>query len=67
MDQLASRYGGLDPVEGADELLVPVALHAAADDLAFEDVEGGKQCGRAVPDMIVGMVPARPFFIGRPG
>ena len=24
---------------------MPVALHAAADDLAFQDVEGGEQCG----------------------
>jgi len=31
---------GLDPVEEADEFLMPVALHAAADDLAFEHIEG---------------------------
>ena len=37
----------LDLVEKADELLMPMLLHAASDDLAFEDVEGGKQGGGA--------------------
>ncbi len=31
----------------ADELLMPVALHAAADDLAFKHVESGEQRGGA--------------------
>ena len=44
-----SRHSGLDHVEEADELLMPVALHTLADDLAFEDVEGSEQCGGAVP------------------
>jgi hypothetical protein len=30
-------------VQEADELLIPVALHAAADDFAFQHVEGGEQ------------------------
>ena len=38
----------LDLVEKADELLMPMLLHAASDDLAFEHVEGGKQGGGAV-------------------
>jgi len=37
---------------------MPVALHAAADDLALKDIEGGKQGGGAAQ---------RPFFIGSPG
>jgi hypothetical protein len=37
---------------------MPVTLHAAADDLAFEYVEGSEQ--RV-------MVPKRPGFSGRPG
>jgi hypothetical protein len=28
-----------------DEFLMPVALQAAADDLAFQEIEGGKQGG----------------------
>jgi hypothetical protein len=38
----------LDSVEEADELLVPVALHIAADDGAVEDLEGREQCRRAM-------------------
>jgi hypothetical protein len=41
VDQPAGGDGGLDGVEEADEVLVAVALHAAADDRAVEDVEGG--------------------------
>jgi hypothetical protein len=37
---LSRRHLRLDGVEEADELLVPVALHIAADDGAVEDVEG---------------------------
>ena len=44
----------LDLVEKADELLMPMPLHAAADDLAFEHVEGGKQGGGAVALVVVG-------------
>ena len=46
VDDLAGRDLCLDGVEEADELLM--ALHAAADDGAVEDVEGGEQRGRAV-------------------
>ena len=41
MDHLAGRDGPLDGVDEADELLMAMAGHAAADDLAFEDAEGG--------------------------
>ena len=68
VDDLAGRHLGLDGVEEADELLVPVALHVAADDGAVEHVEGGEQrrwcrgaCSRG------SWCRARPFFIGRPG
>ena len=43
-----------------------LALHAVADDLAIEQVERREQGGRAVAQSWV-MVPARPFFMGRPG
>jgi hypothetical protein len=36
---------------------VPVALHAAADDLALEHVEGSKQRGRAVALIVMGHCP----------
>lgn len=45
MNRLASRDLALDGVEEADELLMPVALQAAADD---QDIDGGEQGGRAV-------------------
>src|ERR1019366_5714842 len=47
----------LDGVEKADELLVPVAVHVAANDGAVEDVEGGKQCRRTVALVILGHGP----------
>ena len=45
MDDLAGRNLRLDGVEEADELLVPVALHVAANNGAVEDVEGGEEGG----------------------
>ena len=54
VDHLARRHGALDGVEEAEELLVPVALHALADDRAVEDIEGREQRGRAVPLVIMG-------------
>ena len=54
MDQLAGRYLGLDGVEESDELLMAMALHVAADDVAFEDIEGGEQGCGAVAFVVVG-------------
>ena len=51
--ELAGRDFGLDGVEEADELLVAVALHVAADDGAVEHVEGGEQRGGAVAPVIM--------------
>lgn len=48
MDGLFGRDLGFDLVEEADELLMPMLLHAAPDDLAFEHIEGSKQGGSAV-------------------
>ena len=44
----------LDRVEEANELLVAMALHVAADDGAVEDVEGSEQRGGAVTFVVVG-------------
>src|SRR5450830_1891856 len=57
VDFLSRRHLRLDGVEEADELLVPVALHIAADDGAVEDIEGREQCRRAMTLVIVGHRP----------
>lgn len=44
VDLLSRRHLRFDGVEKADELLVPVALHIAADDGAVEDVGGRDRC-----------------------
>ena len=54
MDQLAGRDRGLDRVEEADELLVPVPLHAPAQHRAVEHVQGREQRRRAVALVVVG-------------
>ncbi len=45
---------GIDGVEEADKLLMPMALHVAADDGAVDSVECGEQGCGAVPLVIVG-------------
>src|SRR5680860_1815657 len=54
VDELASRDFRLDGVEEADELLMAMALHIAADDRAVEDGQCGEEGGRAVPFVVVG-------------
>ena len=53
MDQLAGRHLRLDGVEEADELLMAMALHVAADDRAVEHVERGEQRRGAIPFVVV--------------
>jgi hypothetical protein len=48
VDDLAGGDLALDGVQEADELLVNVLLHAAAEHRAIEHVEGGEQGGRAI-------------------
>ena len=52
VDHLAGRDGPLDGCDEADELLMPMARHAAADDLAFEHAERGEQGRRAVARLL---------------
>ena len=47
VDHLAGWRGPLDGRDKADELLMPMAGHAAADDLAFEHADRGEQGRRA--------------------
>ena len=67
MDRLVGRHLALDGIEKADEFLVPVALHAAADDLAFEDIESGEQGGGAVALVVVGHRGAASFLYRQTG
>src|SRR5271155_5714046 len=59
VDELAGRDLCLDRVEEANELLMPVALHAAADDLAFEHGIGepGAAASRASVALTLGDPP----------
>ena len=52
--QLAGRDRGLDRVQEADELLVPVPLHAPAQHRAVQHVERREQRGGAVAFVVVG-------------
>ena len=45
VDALAGGNVALDDIEKADERLMAVALHVAADDSAVEHVQGGKERG----------------------
>ena len=54
VDHLARRHRPFDRVQEAQELLVAMTRHAAADDRAVEHVEGGEQRGRAVALVVVG-------------
>ena len=54
MNDLSGRDCALDRVEEFDEFGVGVPGHASADDGAVQDVEGGKQGGRAVAFVVVG-------------
>ena len=58
---------GVDGVEKADELLMPVALHVLADDRAVENIHGGEQRRRAVPDVVVGHRAGAALFQRQPG
>src|SRR5688572_4615633 len=54
LNQLDWGYFGLDGVEEADELLMEMALHAAADEGAFEHIEGSEQGRGAVALVVMG-------------
>ena len=54
MDQLAGRHLAFDGIEEADELLVPVSLHAATDHRTFQHVQCGEQRRRSMAFVVVG-------------
>jgi hypothetical protein len=55
-------FDGIEP----DKLLMPVTLHAAANNLALQNVERGKQGGCTVPFVNVGHRPATPALQRQP-
>ena len=65
VDGLIFRQFSLDGVEEADELLMPVALHVAADDGAVENIEGSKQGRGAMTFIIMGHRAAPALFQGQ--
>src|SRR6516162_48336 len=67
MHFLRRRGLAVDLVEATDELLMPVAAHALADDLAVEDVEGGEQGCGAVALVIMGHRAATAALHRQPG
>ena len=54
MDQLARRHLAFDGIEEADELLVPVSLHAATDHRTLQHVQCGEQRRRSMAFVVVG-------------
>ena len=54
VNELSGRHLRLNGIQEADELLVPMALHTSADDLAFEHVESSEQRRCAVALVVVG-------------
>src|SRR5215472_6104478 len=60
VDQPAGRDVAFETVQEAEKLLVPMALHTLAGHRAVEHIEGGKQSGRTVLDVIVGHRPGAP-------
>src|SRR5258707_3386918 len=54
MDCFFLGHPGLDEVQKPDELLMAMALHALADDLALKDIERREQGGDAMALVIMG-------------
>lgn len=54
MDGLVGGGLGVDQIQEADEFLMAMSLHVAADHRAVEHIEGGEQGGRAVALVIMG-------------
>jgi hypothetical protein len=57
VNELSGRHLRLNSIQEADELLMPMALHTSADDLAFEHVESSEQRRCAMALVVVGPTP----------
>jgi hypothetical protein len=62
MDDFAGGDGAFHGVEELDEFLVSMLWHAASDHGPVENIEGGKQCRRAVTLVIMGHGPTLAGF-----
>src|SRR3984893_7956994 len=54
VNELAAWHGAVHRVEKSDELLMPMLVHATPDHDSVEDVQGGKERGRAVAFVTMG-------------
>jgi hypothetical protein len=61
-DDLSSEEIRFDRIPEANEFLMPMALHAATDNLAFQNIECGEEGRRAVAFVIMGHCAGAPFF-----
>src|SRR6266571_6127972 len=66
VDRLSLGNVRVDLIEEADESLMPMALHVAADDGAIENVERGEQRGRAVALVVVYHCPGATWLHRQP-
>src|SRR6202521_4534393 len=62
MDRLFLGHSGLDEVQKPDELLMAMALHALANNLAFKDIERREQGGNAMALVIMGCGAGAPLL-----
>src|SRR3546814_15561580 len=67
VDAFVRRDGGLDGVEEADELLVAVPLHVAADDRYIEDIQRCEQRRHSMPLVVLGQGAGAPLLPGQDG
>ena len=66
VDEFAGGQVALDCIEEANELLVAMALHAAANHIARQHIERREQGGRAVPLVVVRHRAAAPTLERQP-
>jgi len=62
VDDLSRWEIRFDSVQEANEFLMPMALHAATDNLALENIECGEEGRRAVAFVIMGHRAGAPFL-----
>ena len=67
VDRLARRNLLFDDIEEADEFLMTMALHVAADHRAVEDIHRGEQRGGSVPLVVVRHGSGAAFLQRKPG
>jgi len=65
MDRFVCRNLGIDDVQEADELLMPVALHVASDDCPIENIQCGEQGRGSVSLVVVRHGAETPLFHGQ--